>query len=942
VATFQVSRGNETYEITAPDEATAMKAVQAHFGVGGADEGPSAAQAVGRMGAKAAAGGLGVGPAVGAVADAPTGAGGYMAGLGLIRDLITGKATPQTEAPVSGQVEQIQEKAASAVGPKPTTPEGRIIEAAGTAAIEALGGSGLFKVAGKIFTSYPEAKAAFDALAAGPVAQAGYSAAAAGGGQAAQEAGLPPIVGTVAGLAGAAGVHAAGAGIRAAPGAARAAIDEALVRTVPAQERRAAADLRAASADPAALEHNLMFGPSPELVPGSKPTLYEATDDIGIGAAQRRAATDDTGGYRSAIEERRAEQNKARFDEINALGGEGRKQAILDEFRRQRDELDQAHDYRERAYQSRADVAAGQAGTTATAEDVGRSIRDPMEASRREAKTAAGGLYDAIAAEGVTVGTGRLKAAVGKEFASSLEKPLSADEKYFADLIRGYSSRLDFNRLQDLRSEVVARGRQFSLPDNTRRRFRELKVAIDQAMDDGLARAVKDDPSLLQRAAAAAGSHGGDDLAARARAASGGLPAGTVAPEAGTARPAVGGFRDDAGSTGVPPREGVAAPEPRLSEAPAAPAATPNVEPAQAVDAALTQQQRAANAAWRQYKQRYGAEPVLKQGPNAGFAMTEAKIPEASFKAGNAGGERIRAMRAAGATDAALAEAAALSLQQKAIRDGVVDPTAFRRWLNNHASAIAELPPGVRRGFQSAADAAATLERVTAERQAALRGFDQSTVGKVLGVPVADLEKTIKSYLETPSRAHEMANAVSGNKAAQEGLRRLTADFIVRQFTSASDDLSKAALTTWLKRNRPGMAAVFGNEGALRFQRLSDDIERSRKQLVTGKDPAGPGTAGDLASVAKSAAGATVMSLIAKALGPKGIAAAGIGKAILGNMKLAGMADVDALFARALLDPELARKLLTKAPAVKNQKFLKGLGATILRSSLLGAAYGGT
>jgi hypothetical protein len=272
----------------------------------------------------------------------------------------------------------------------------------------------------------------------------------------------------------------------------------------------------------------------------------------------------------------------------------------------------------------------------------------------------------------------------------------------------------------------------------------------------------------------------------------------------------------------------------------------------------------------------------------------------------------------------------------------VVDPTAFRRWLNNHASAIAELPPGVRRGFQSAADAAATLERVTAERQAALRGFDQSTVGKVLGVPVADLEKTIKSYLETPSRAHEMANAVSGNKAAQEGLRRLTADFIVRQFTSASDDLSKAALTTWLKRNRPGMAAVFGNEGALRFQRLSDDIERSRKQLVTGKDPAGPGTAGDLASVAKSAAGATVMSLIAKALGPKGIAAAGIGKAILGNMKLAGMADVDALFARALLDPELARKLLTKAPAVKNQKFLKGLGATILRSSLLGAAYGGT
>jgi hypothetical protein len=319
--------------------------------------------------------------------------------------------------------------------------------------------------------------------------------------------------------------------------------------------------------------------------------------------------------------------------------------------------------------------------------------------------------------------------------------------------------------------------------------------------------------------------------------------------------------------------------------------------------------------------------------------MTEAAVPGSSFKPGNTGGERIRAMRAAGATDAALTEAAALSLSQKAIRDGAVDPQAFRRWLNNHASAIAELPPAVRQRFQSAADAAGTLERVTAERQAAMRDFDTSTVGKVLGVPASDLEKTIKSYLETPSRAHELANAVSGNKAAQEGLRRLTADFIVRQFTNASDDLAKASLTGWLKKNQAAMAAVFGGEGATRFQRLADDIERSRKQMVTGKDPAGPSTAAD---IAKSAVGSTVMSMIAKAAGPKGIALAGISKAILSNMKLAGMADVDALFARALLDPELARKLLTKAPALKNHNFLKGLGTTILRSSLLGAAYGGT
>ena len=114
--------------------------------------------------------------------------------------------------------------------------------------------------------------------------------------------------------------------------------------------------------------------------------------------------------------------------------------------------------------------------------------------------------------------------------------------------------------------------------------------------------------------------------------------------------------------------------------------------------------------------------------------------------------------------------------------------------------------------------------------------------------------------------------------------------------------------------------------------------------LTVGKDPAGPGTAGDIAQMGKRAMGATVMSIISAGGGPKGLLIAGVvgaGKAIGSALRTAGLQSVDEVLAQALLNPELARKLLTKAPALKNEKFLKGLGSTILRSSVAGMAYGG-
>jgi hypothetical protein len=842
-----------------------------------------------RSGAKAAAGGFGIGGMAAAGADYLTNRA-IEAGQG-IADVVTapyhtvqrllGNETPESAVPraptyesgsrLGDPLQKFQESVADKVAPAPTTPQGRIGEALATGAIEALGGSGLFRVAGQIFKSLPEAAAFFESMAAAPGANAAYSAAASGGGAAAQEAGLPPIVGAIGGLATAAGGHAIGGSARPALAAAKGKFDEKLLRSVDSQEAAAAKQLREAATDPDVVINRLTFGQHPEIVPGSKPTLYEATEDLGIGGAQRRADTANVdlglegGGhtYKTAQEARRAEQNAARVDEIRDVGGSGQPADILAEFRRQRTALDQAEEARQGAAQTAADTAAGRAGTAAAPEQIGRDIREPMVASEAAVKAEGNRLYNAIGElGGVTVGTGKMKATVAKQFKDIAESPLSSDERHFANLIKTYDPRVDFQLLQKLRSEIASRSRDFQSPDITRRRFTLLKNAIDEAMDSGLERAVK---------------------------------------------------------------------HPLLKT------------PINTADPALVERQRAANAHWRDYKLTYGDEPVLaRESTRSGFKMDETGIPASAFPPNDKGGARIRAMRAAGAPDDALAEAAALSMQKAAIREGVVNPNLFRQWHRNFGPAIAELPPAVQQRFRSAADAAATLEEVVTARTAAMHDFDLSAVGKVLNIPIQNLEKEIGAHLQSPASAHALANAVAHNPTAQAGLRRLTADHILRRFSDASEKLAPGSLTKWIKDNQAAVGAVFGNDGLKRFQRLSADIERSRKALITGKDPAGPGTAGDMAGLMKPAAGATVMTLLTHAMGPKGAMAAGAVKKILSHMKLAGMADVDALFARALLDPDLARKLLTKAPALKNQKFAKGLGAAILRSSLIGGAYGAT
>ena len=933
--------------------------------------------------------------------------------------------------------------------------------------------------------------------------QGAYSAAAGGGAEIAEQKGAPPIVGALLGTVAAGGAHVAANAVpvvKAGAAGVKSTLDEMLSRTEDVQQRKAAEALREAAfnkpelkawaqraqdaedayadelakgqnANPQALEtlDTARREAHGELVRNSEPTLGEVTQDKGIGKLERDMRGANTADFGITNEIRREQQNAARLAEIEALGGEGRQAALLEEFRKQRAEMDARNAETEAGAQTAADTAAAQAGTGETAEAIGGRIRGPVIAAEAAATKEGNRLYGLVAKEGVTVGTGRLKAAISQFFTPSPERRLSPDEIYYSDLVRKYEGRLDFQRMQDLRSEVLSILREKDLSDVSRRRFNELRIATDAAMDDGLARAIKDDPNLFRRVGDALTAEGlpakeGAPLGMRGRrgaerpkptmplsefiAKHGGLPLDAESTardwgnvrvkgrplahiggrsidnywretliEEGYLRPDYdeatgvsvardvddevrrlledelhGGRRVDTGeATGRAldgpekefadaralvadrlKREGIDNPSPSAldeaarmlvereethpttayeravtqGEPPAAPPPGADVpfegggRAVEPVDEAITERQREANRFWREkVKEPYEAQPVapVLQEKRGKFAMTEAAVPEAVFRPGNTGAEKIRAMRAAGATDDALAEAAALSFQQRVVRDGSVSPDTFRKWARDHGPAISELPRAVQQRFLSAADAAGELRRASEARQAAQVAFDKSAVGDVLGIPPQNLTKEIDSLLKDRAAAEELAARVAGNADAQAGLRRLVADHLLFQFKDASNVLSKAALTNFLTRNKPQMAAIFGEEGARRFQRLVDDIERSRKAQVTGKDPAGPGTAGDLASMAKG----SVLGMGLAALGPKGAIIGGAVKVIGDALKTAGMKDVDALLAKALLDPNFARQLLTKAPALKNEKFLRGFVRSIVRPALLGAVRGG-
>jgi hypothetical protein len=365
------------------------------------------------------------------------------------------------------------------------------------------------------------------------------------------------------------------------------------------------------------------------------------------------------------------------------------------------------------------------------------------------------------------------------------------------------------------------------------------------------------------------------------------------------------------------------------------------------------------------FRQGYVAPMLRREGEQGSFRMAEGSVAKNAFMPGPTGGERIKTLVKAGAKMGDVAEAAALSLQKANVfkADGTIDATKLQRWRSSHTDALRELPQDVRAKFANASLASQTLEQVAALRKKRLDEFNKSVLGKVAKIETADLPGAIGRILNSGDANKQMAQLVSAankNPKAKEGLRRAVAEYLQEHFisnkevgASGENGIRADALQGFIRSRKGPLALVFGQEHVLRLQAIADDIKRSERSLSAVKTPGQSNTSQDIGTVldkhAEKAGNKSLFSQILVAAGGgaligdftgAAVGAAGAGlKGVLGSMRAAGLKKVDDLVLEMMLDPQLAKTALLKAP-LSSKGVQKALSQVLARRSALAIGAG--
>ena len=243
--------------------------------------------------------------------------------------------------------------------------------------------------------------------------------------------------------------------------------------------------------------------------------------------------------------------------------------------------------------------------------------------------------------------------------------------------------------------------------------------------------------------------------------------------------------------------ESAAAP---AQEAPLASAAM-KPGPVANLDAAAAARMQAASAATKARVSTFDSGPVgaalRKAGNSTDYKMADSSVPGQFWKAGPNGAENVQAYReAAGASGPPnmnpLHDAAAESLRNEAMKDGMIDPGKFAAWQKRYANALRELPPDLRAKFSNAASASDAVADAAEARKGAIDGYQKSVAGKFLKLnDPADITKTVGGIFGAKDAVRQMialAKQVSANPEAAEGLRKAVADAIMAKAKSVTEN----------------------------------------------------------------------------------------------------------------------------------------------------------
>lgn len=265
-----------------------------------------------------------------------------------------------------------------------------------------------------------------------------------------------------------------------------------LAATGPAQERVAGRILHNAASDPEALAR--LDTNRIEIVPGSQPTAFQASGDMGLGSLERAVATQNPDMFNA----RRAEQNSARLAQLEGLAPDGAPDAFS---RTLRGDIAQAAADGERQVADATAQAAEQARTLGghgIPEDRGTIMRQQLSDAQQVARERERGLWQAVDPDGtLTIGTRQTAdaAATILEGRPRLAGPMSGTEAGIIEAARGLEGQpVSFRELQAFRSRVSEAMREEQRANGNSASYANL-ARMRSAIERDLEGAALDEPS---------------------------------------------------------------------------------------------------------------------------------------------------------------------------------------------------------------------------------------------------------------------------------------------------------------------------------------------------------------------------------------------------------------------------------------------------------------
>lgn len=733
------------------------------------------------------------------------------------------------------------------------------------------------------------------------------------------------------------------------------------------QQTLAGRVLESRATDANALRASLGNPAQREIVPGSQPTTFQTTGDMGIGALEREAQTKDP----ALFNQRRADQNTVRLDQLSNLQATGNPAEVSGAVRSQLNNVDQMTQRAVDDALNEAQTRAGALGGTQNQEAYGNSLRTILQDAETEARTHERALWSAVDPQGdLTMNmspVSRATQAVYGDLSQVAGATLKPVEQQILGIIEQYKPIEPFRELTDLRSLVSSAMREeisTSGRTPTYARLSRLRGGIEQSING----------AVENRAAADAAN----------------IAAGKIVPEQSLAsniqrqiaewqserasgqRAAAGtGEAQSAGSIAVSPASrGPSAPGRGSENAPGDQRLPGNAPGVANFDEAAADRLRAATEATRNRAQTFNAEPMKgvlrRQGQQGPYNLRETAVPAKIFHHGDTGFEDVTRFRQAVGDDAArpiLRDYAASSLRESAMTpEGTIDPAKFARWRAQHTEALRGFPEA-ENAFADAASATRTIGDVAALRRSAMEDAQTGVLGKLMGATdPQDVTKAVGAALTGANSVGEMrrlATLVRGNPAATEGLRKAVADHMMQKLianaeaaTSGKPIIKADQFQSFIKNNEAVLSQVFRPEEIASMKAVAADMQRANRSLSAVKIPGQSNTAQDLTSIKTNAGGQSWMSQLfidgaaavgAMALSHNPIVAAGAaGMAQVGNtIRAAGFKKVDDLVTQALLNPDLAKALLAKVPKETPSQAAKILSRRIVALTAAAAARNG-